>query len=952
MADDPLVTEFLEESLDSLTELDEKIAELVNSTDIVTDVNEVFRPVHSIKGAASFFKLKGMMTLAHKLETLLDELRQFKREMTQELSEVLNRGFFILREVVQNGLDDDFELNETAEKFIVELEELLSGGENPEAMAKAIMALIRNGDDDSIIQVEEKINKILGLTQDDEEAGGEKDETLEKIEELLNAEISTPNPENVANLKIISEAFILQLEEKGAIEAMKAMKEFFEDFIALADSPVGVDEMLASVLFDKLDEVQSKLPSDKQEEGSVNTKKETQSKQKEEEKTTDKKSDKKAVRSESVRINVMLLEDIMNLMSELVLSRNQLNLHASVVNHPELTKTTQQVSSIMTELQSKVMKTRLQPVSTIFNPLPGVVREISRTLEKDVELVLKGKATELDRSVLESIKDPLTHIIRNSLDHGLEFPDERKELGKQGKATLTISAYHEGGMVVIEISDNGRGVNIDIVSRKALEKGLYTEGQIAKMTEQQKAEIIFNPGFSTAEQISQVSGRGVGMDVVKSNIVNLGGHVDLHSQMGKGTVLKLKIPLTLAIIPALIVETQGQRFAISQANLEEMVLLKSSEKNKIEIVRGVEVFRLRGEVLPLLRLNRVIGYSEIEKDEDDSINIIILSTGKRSFGLVVDKLHDIEEIVVKSLDDFFNNTPVFSGATILGDGSICLIFDILKMAELSGMKESETGDSGLIEDASGYISIERQVLIFSVNSQQTLGVCMDNVMRLEKVESVQIDRMSDYFYLRYRGGILPLISVWQVLDDPNFVEFPEMVNIIVFRVQNQEVGLLVRNIEDVVILDKQITTDVSCNPIYLGSVIVKQKVLSLLNLEHLAIHYTANGKRRENLLVYHTDESLNDKIDQLKKSGYDVTEVKSREEVGSVLTSQMVDVVVLDTSVDKEDEDWMSEQMKVHGDDKPVIHIDQMETAEYQEKLSEGQLSNALNEILQARLNS
>ena len=948
MPNDPLVTEFLEESLDSLTELDERIAALSDSQDLVNDVNEIFRPVHSIKGASSFFKLTGMMSLAHKLETLLDELRKFERQMSKDISDTLNKGFFVLREVVQNGLNDNFELSTEANKFIEELEHILDGDLSPEEYAKQILDYINSGDENLLAKAGSLLYTALGI---DEPTSEIRNEDIENIEKLLKNELSEPNPDNIQNIKVASEAMLLELKDNKLKAPLSCMEEFYDDFCALADSPIGIDEMLSDVLFDKLTQVEGFLvvePTIEKEniiEKSADT---GEPAQKQQDTPT---QAKKGTRSESIRINVLLLEDIMNLMSELVLSRNQLNLHASNIDNSDLSKTTQQVSTIMTELQGKVMKTRLQPVSTVFNPLPGVVREISRTLGKEVDLVLNGKTTELDRSILESIKDPLTHIIRNSLDHGLEFPDERKEAGKKGNATLTISAYHEGGMIIIEIADNGRGVNLPIVCKKAIENGLYSEAQINKLSDKQKAEIIFKAGFSTAETISQVSGRGVGMDVVCSNIEAVGGNVDLESKTGEGTILKLQIPLTLAIIPALIVESNDKRYAISQANLEEMLLLKPEEKDLIERVQGVEVFRLRGKVIPLIRLNHILGFKD-KQEVDKSTNIVVLSTGKKSFGLIVDKLHDIEEIVVKSLDDYFQSTPIFSGATIMGDGSVSLIFDVIKMAAMTGMSdtssqmiESNTSIATTVEESS-------QVLIFNISENTSFGVIMDNVVRLEKIKTTDIDQMGSHSYLRYREGILPLVSSWEVFDvDENVM--PENMNIILFMHQEQEVGLLVRQIDDVVTLNGHIKTDLNNNPKFIGSSIIKGKVMSLLDLPYLAMTYTANESRRENLLVYQTGSELNSRISNLIESGYAVTEVHSKEEADSAFANQNVDVVVLDADLDADHQQYFSDQLETPGKGTVLVQMEKSESSEkdYQTKLSKGQLSNALNQILQARLN-
>lgn len=956
MSDDALVIEFLEESLDSLTELDEKIAALLNSKDIVTDVNEVFRPVHSIKGASSFFKLTNLMQLAHKLETLLDQLRQFKRKMTEPISEVLNRGFFLLRGMVERGLSGDFEATDKEQEFIQELEALLSQDDSKESIASQLIEQIHSNDPEQLKKAEEQIKSILGLSESSSDQQTKPD-SIEKIEDLLHLQIESPDSKTIQQIKDKSSELQQELEKVNADEALKHFKDFMEDFSTLADSPVGIDELLGSMLFEKLESVVSTLPTEKEqqekeEENSKDSPIEQNQKEKESEESKPAPQPKAKTESKSIRINVQLLEDIMNLMSELVLSRNQLNVHSDSINNPELTKTTQQVSNIMTELQGKVMKTRLQPVSTIFNPLPGVVREISRNLEKEVELELHGKETELDRSILESIKDPLTHIIRNSLDHGIEKPEDRSQKGKDPKGILRIGAYHEGGQVVIEIKDDGNGVNIEKVAQKAIEKGLFTQSQIDSMTEKQVAELIFNAGFSTADKISQVSGRGVGMDVVKSNIVNLGGHIDMDTVPGKGTTLKLKIPLTLAIIPALIVETHGQRYAISQANLEEMVLLKEEDQAQIQTVRGTEVFRLRGEVLPLLRLNRILDLPDEASKE--VLNIIILTTGKKSFGLIVDVLHDIQEIVVKSLDDFFKTIPIFSGATIMGDGSVSLIFDILKLAERVGIMEQDKDSAVQSKELQSSLDQQGQILLFSLQPNIVYGVKMDSIERLEKIKKSQIDYMGEKLFLRYREGILPLICCWTALDHPK--EYNDELNIIVFTHLHKEFGLLVNNIEDVVQMDNKIITDLSTNPVYLGSCIIQHKVITLLNLIHLSqTLHNKQAHKLERLLVWEESSSLKDKVKYLREKGYQVTEVHNREEADEVLNSKEnhVDVIVTDTDISDSDSEYLSDQVKKKlGQDIPLVAIHDNEDPSYQEHLDQQQLSEALGEILNSKLSA
>ena len=817
--DDALITEFLEESIDSLTSLDEKIADLVHSKDLVNDVNQIFRPVHSIKGAASFFKLTGLMSMAHKLETVLDKLRQKQIELTASTIELLNRGFFLLKLLVERCKTGQFDTNSDEKAFLEELETFIQGGgKNKKKTYQDLLGLLSKVEASLLAQVKSKLESLLDI-----EPEKDQNDPLQNIIDSIKLQISSPSAEHIAKVRKLSAEHLAKV---GEGECAKGISAFLEDFNALADSPVGVDEMMAEVLYGHLEVASKVYPKAKSEVKPEVNLATSENKEGDHPEGGNNTGDAKVKGSSSIRVNLQLLEDIMDLMSELVLSRNELNVFANNINHVSLSKITQQISLVMTELQGKVMKTRLQPVSTVFNPLPGVVREISRVLNKEVDLVLEGKDTELDRSVLEGIKDPLTHLIRNSLDHGFEMPDERKAAGKPQRCKLSIKAFHEGGQVVIEIRDDGRGVNIKKVASKAVEKGVFSQQEIDAMSDNQKAEIIFHPGFSTADAVSQVSGRGVGMDVVKSNIVAMGGQVELDTKFGKGTLISLKIPLTLAIVPTLIVGAMGRKFALPQASLEEMVLLKPNESHLIERVRGVEVYRLRGKILPIVRLNRLLGLQE--KDSEEGIHIVVLSASTKSFGLIVEELFDIEEIVVKSLSDFFADNLLFSGVTILGDGSISLIIDMLQLAEKTGMSFG-TAPSEAVAKTLVPKTDEGQVLLFSLGEAQIYGIPMGWVERLEQIKWSAIETINDRWFWRYRGRVMPLASAWLFLQDQNAQIFEDL-HVVVFRQAEQEIGFVVRDIVDVVPMEGSILSEIHDEPHLLGSAILQKKIVTLINL--------------------------------------------------------------------------------------------------------------------------
>jgi two-component system chemotaxis sensor kinase CheA len=383
---------------------------------------------------------------------------------------------------------------------------------------------------------------------------------------------------------------------------------------------------------------------------------------------------------ETVRVGVTLLDKLMNLVGELVLARNQLLQFSNTAQDAGFHAVSQRMNLIATELQEDVMKTRMQPIGNVWNKFPRTVRDLAHGCGKEVRLEMVGQDTELDRTIIEAIKDPLTHLVRNSMDHGIETPEARRQAGKDATGVLTLRAFHEGGQVNIEISDDGAGLNVDRIRKKAVERGLTSAEQAARMPDRDVFNLIFLPGFSTAETVTNVSGRGVGMDVVKTNVEKIGGTVDVQSAAGKGTTVRVKIPLTLAIIPALVVRCSGERFAILQISLTEMVRLESGKA--IEMVHGAPVYRLRGQLLPLVFLSHTLNAQqkregagkienlplEIEKKEIalQNVNIVVLQAEGRQFGLVVDDILDTEEIVVKPLGKQLKGISAYSGATIMG----------------------------------------------------------------------------------------------------------------------------------------------------------------------------------------------------------------------------------------------------------------------------------------------
>src|SRR5579864_4796331 len=390
----------------------------------------------------------------------------------------------------------------------------------------------------------------------------------------------------------------------------------------------------------------------------------------------------------TIRVDVGQLDRLMNRVGELVLLRNQIVQYTNSTEDSELLATSQRLNLLTTELQEGVMKTRMQPIGNIWSKFPRTVRDVALGCGKQVRIEMEGKETELDKTIIEAIKDPLTHIVRNSVDHGIESPEARTAAGKNPEGRLFLRAFHEGGQVNIEITDDGAGLDFEKIRNKAIQKGMISADQAARMTEREITNLIWLPGFSTADKVTNVSGRGVGMDVVKTNIEKIGGTVDVQSKLGKGSTVRMKIPLTLAIIPALIVTTAGDRYAIPQVSLLELVRLEGEQARKgLELVNGAPVYRLRGKLLPLVYLKRELRADTQEqgvaspKTESQSVNIVVLRADDRAFGLIVDEINDTEEIVVKPLSKQLKSINTYAGATIMGDGRVALILDVLGLAQ-------------------------------------------------------------------------------------------------------------------------------------------------------------------------------------------------------------------------------------------------------------------------------
>jgi two-component system, chemotaxis family, sensor kinase CheA len=642
------------------------------------------------------------------------------------------------------------------------------------------------------------------------------------------------------------------------------------------------------------------------------------------------------VANQSIRVNVETLEHLMTMVSELVLTRNQLLELSRRQSETEFKVPLQRLSHVTAELQESVMKTRMQPIGNAWQKLPRIVRDLSAELGKQIDLEMHGADTELDRQVLDRIKDPLTHMIRNSADHGIEFPQERAAAGKPEKGTIRLTAYHEGGHIIIELADDGRGLNTAKIKAKAIAQGLAGESEIAKMSEAQIHRFIFAPGFSTASEVTSISGRGVGMDVVQNNIDQIGGAIDVKSVSGEGSVFTIKIPLTLAIISALIIASGGERFAVPQLSVVELVRVKAGSEHKIERIKNAPVLRLRNKLLPLVYLSKLLRLGEDPDAESDSGFIVVMQVGPHSFGMVVDAVFHTEEIVVKPMATRLRHIGIFSGNTILGDGSVIMILDPNGIANAFGATVSQAAKiDELPHDGGADAGREKtSLLVFRAGSMAPKAVPLSLVTRLEEIDVKKIEIANSRHMIQYRGHLMPLIQVNGEVKIREDGTQP----LLVFSDGARSMALVVDQIVDIVedTLDIQVTGD---RPGILGSAIVKGEATEIIDVGHfLPIAFAdwfrrkearASDGRRSLLFVEDSDFFRNMLVPVLTAAGYNVTTATGGEQALRILKEGTgFDAVV--TDLDMPDMDGIALAAAIQADTRwkalPLIALSSVAT--------------------------
>ncbi|HEX6592158.1 MAG TPA: chemotaxis protein CheW [Moraxellaceae bacterium] len=557
-----------------------------------------------------------------------------------------------------------------------------------------------------------------------------------------------------------------------------------------------------------------------------------------------------SIADSAIRVDVGLLDKLMNVVGELVLTRNQILQYAGNQGDQVLTSASQRLNLITTELQEGVMKTRMQPISTVWSAFPRLVRDLELHTGKQVRLEREGGDTELDRSLLQAIKDPLTHLLRNAVDHGLEMPEQRVKQGKPETGLLRLRAFHESGYVIVEISDDGAGVDLDAVLDRAMTRGIIRQEQAAQMNEREILDLLFLPGFSTAAQVTSISGRGVGLDVVRNNVERVGGTVDIQTRRGQGTSFKVKIPLTLAIIPALVTTCHDERYAIPQVNLLEIVRLDGDERRqRIEPVHESLVYRLRGKLLPLVDLRQVLGLPP--RSEESAVHILVLQADSREFGLLVDTVRDTEEIVVKPLGRHFKHVNCFAGATIMGDGRVALILDAVAIAQRAHvlLESQQSSAWSKVQEAVNAGNHDRHsLLLFRIGENGQGAIPLGCVQRLEEFAVSAIEHSCGKEVVQYRDQILPLVRIGGLMRLEQTAAASQYIQVVVHSSDAGMVGLVVDGILDIV--EEEITTFARKSGLQVvrGSAVVQGRVTDLINMDEV-MNLSSDG-------LLHVDRSV------------------------------------------------------------------------------------------------
>lgn len=837
LKDERLIQEFVLEAKGHVEKIESGLLAIEKGQYDENLIHVIFRSAHNIKGTAGFFGFHNLVALSHAIESVLGKIRSKDITITLRVIDALLVASDELRKLLDNIITSE---QQDITKYVQELEQIFIR-ENSEIIDNVsfgtgnvpVGAPLGNRSHDiyrlRIHEVCKKGHKIYKYRYgthtippaDTEGLYANMEKSIKSIGTMLTSYVRANVWQEGGTVASGLEAIFLfstVLEKELTVMALGANKEDIvefdvprqeaEIFQILADS-VTKSDVTGYEFLGREDLDLAFL----------------------EEKTREHEQDE-----ERIRVDVELLNQLVNLASEMVLARNQLLrvLEKNIESIPGIRPILQKIDHTTTEMQEKIMRTRMQPVSILFQPMPRLVRELSRKLGKSITLRMEGKDVEMDKSILEGLVDPFTHLVRNALDHGIEDPAMRKTLGKDPIATLVIKARHEGGRVIVDIIDDGAGINSEKIKQQALKLGLIHHEEVNFLSESKVLDYIFSPGLSTVSKVSDISGRGVGLDVVRSNIEKFGGTVEVYTTKGKGTTFRLLLPLTLAIIPSLILAVEKNYFALPQAHLQEIVrVVEGQDIGKIQSIQGQEVLWLRGNLVPIIHLSEVIGLVLPQRESQRVIRILIIKIKKNTFGLIVDEIHGQEEILVRPMPTYIRKNKVYSGVTILGDGSIAMVLDTNGVADAGKfMFVEETIQNSQMK----LMTVEskkqelQELLLFQCSGPETLGLHLSMIARVNEINLHQIEKIGDKEYYNVQGNVIRLVRLESYLPIVSREAVGEKMYVIVPKVGKQSIGILVRKIKDTAQVDLLMAEDKVQGKGLLGSTIVSGKIILVLDL--------------------------------------------------------------------------------------------------------------------------
>jgi len=858
--DDEVVQEYLAECHEHLSGIESDLLSIEQDGAEIDEqrVNKVFRAAHSIKGGAGFFNFNKIRDLAHKTENVLDLIRSRRTVPTAEVVNVLLLAFDKLHDMIANPAESQ---QADISEFAGALEQLATSGlpqESRQSLTRQLHFAIpgRRGSVSATefdVDAARKTGKSIYLaeydllhdvplrdtsprailtklmqygslldTAFDLESAGTLEEEPSNTLGLLVLYATCVDTDLIGTVMDIPESRIWRVCRDGTCQALGQSPNCDE-----CEEP---EEQEAAAV-----EPRAGTPAEVEAEAArapVETCRQGPARPAPSHPETAPGSGSAAAAAgdTTVRLNVGLLDSLMNLAGELVLCRNQLTDAVGRADQAMVQAASQSISAVTSEVQEAVMRTRLQPVGNLFQKYTRFVRDTGKKLGKRVRLVMDANEVELDKTIVEGLSDPLSHMVRNAMDHGIEAPQARAAQGKAAEGTVSLKAWHEAGLVVVEVADDGKGLDGEKLAASAVEKGLLSAEAAAAMSDEQKLNLIFLPGFSTAEKISDISGRGVGMDVVKTNLDRLGGKLEIATKLGNGSAFRIKLPLTLAIIPSLMVSAGEERVAIPLVNVQKLTRIAPDERQeKIQRVGDAELLMLEDSVLPLVDLAQALGIEAKTSDNSgaqppEAMNVVLVSAGAFRYGLVVKGLHDTLEIVVKPLAQRLKHLQEYAGATILGDGCVALILDIAGLAKVAGLAP----EGAQATEVASLAGDTHQLLLFHNSPTEACGLPLGVVARVEKVRAEQVETVGGRRSMQYRGRSLPLVTLADTAQAGELVLDSELVVVVLER-GSREIGLLAARPVDVMEADIEIDPFTYRQTGVIGSAILRERTTLILD---------------------------------------------------------------------------------------------------------------------------